>query len=142
MDIDLQSLPAQPGKAIQLELKTTTPAGPGRHKVNVDLGQLWEYSKKPLALQPFYAFPRPHWDGELAAAARADGQDPTELAVQRSKTGWWFGGWMIVMTTRQVADVLRQALNAHGRQARAGGPCFLGTSSGDTRLVPILVRAR
>jgi hypothetical protein len=62
--------------------------------VNVDLGQLWEYSQKPLARQPFYAFPRPHWDGELAAAARADGQDATELAVQRSKTGWWFGtGW-------------------------------------------------
>jgi hypothetical protein len=88
VDIDLQALPAQSGKAIQLELKTITPAGPGRHKVNVDLGQLWEYSQKPLARQPFYAFPRPHWDGELAAAARADGQDATELAVQRSKTGW------------------------------------------------------
>jgi hypothetical protein len=60
VDIDLQALPAQPGKAIQLELKTITPAGPGRHKVNVDLGQLWEYSQKPLARQPFYAFPRPH----------------------------------------------------------------------------------
>ncbi len=49
MDIDLQALPAQPGKAIQLELKTIMPAGPGRHMVNVDLGQLWEYSHKPLA---------------------------------------------------------------------------------------------
>lgn len=97
MDIDIQALPTQPGKAVQLELKTITPAGPGRHKVNVDLGQLWEYSQKPLSRQPFYAFPRPHWDGELAAAARADGQDATELAVQRSKTGWWFGDWMIVM---------------------------------------------
>ena len=119
VDIDLQALPAQPGKAIQLELKTITPAGPGRHKVNVDLGQLWEYSQKPLARQPFYAFPRPHWDGELAAAARADGQDATELAIQRSKTGWWLGDWMVVMTTQQVADVLRQDLNAH-RLARPG----------------------
>jgi hypothetical protein len=33
VDIDLQALPTQPGKAIQLELKTITPAGPGRHKV-------------------------------------------------------------------------------------------------------------
>ncbi|MGH3206024.1 MAG: hypothetical protein ACRDP5_28830 [Streptosporangiaceae bacterium] len=38
VDIDLQSMPAQPGKAIQLELKTITPAGPGRHKVNVAPG--------------------------------------------------------------------------------------------------------
>lgn len=43
VDIDLQALPAQPGKAIQLELKTITPVGPGRHKVHIDLGQLWEY---------------------------------------------------------------------------------------------------
>jgi len=125
VDIDLQALPAQPGKAIQLELKTITPAGPGRHKVNVDLGQLWEYSQKPLARQPFYAFPRPHWDGELAAAARADGQDATELAVQRSKTGWWFGDWMVVMTTQQVAGVLRQDLNAHRRRDRGVKRCLV-----------------
>ena len=125
VDIDLQALPAQPGKAIQLELKTMTPAGPGRHKVNVDLGQLWEYSQKPLARQPFYAFPRPHWDGELAAAARADGQDATELAVQRSKTGWWFGDWMVVMTTQQVVGVLRQDLNAHLRRDRGVKRCLV-----------------
>jgi hypothetical protein len=117
-DIDIQALPAQPGKAIQLELKTTTPAGSGLHRVNIDLGQLWEYSKKPLARQPFYAFPWPHWDGELAAAAQAAGQDPTELAVQRSSAGWWFGDWMVVMTTQQVAGVLRQELNAHQRRDR------------------------
>jgi len=125
VDIDLRALPAQPGKAIQLELKTITPAGPGRHQVNVDLGQLWEYSRKPLARQPFYAFPRPHWDGELAAAARADGQDATELAVQRSKTGWWFGDWMVVMTTQQVAGVLRQDLNAHRRRDRGVKRCLV-----------------
>ena len=125
VDIDLQVLPAQPGKAIQLELKTITPVGPGRHRVKVDLGQLWEYSQKPLARQPFYAFPRPHWDGELAAAARADGQDVTELAVQRSKTGWWFADWMVVMTTRQVAGVLRQDLNAHRRRDRGVRRCLV-----------------
>jgi hypothetical protein len=47
-DIDLQMLPTTPGKALQLELKTTAPAGTGLHDVNVDLGQLWEYSHKPL----------------------------------------------------------------------------------------------
>ncbi len=132
VDIDLQALPAQPGKAIQLELKTITPAGPGRHKVNVDLGQLWEYSQKPLARQPFYAFPRPHWDGELAAAARADGQDATEPAVQRSKAGWWFGDWMVVMITRQVADVLRQDLNATAGETGA----FQDAWSSSTSVIP------
>lgn len=39
-DIDVQMLPMAPGKAVQLELKTTTPAGTGLHDVNVDLGQL------------------------------------------------------------------------------------------------------
>jgi hypothetical protein len=125
VDIDLQALPAQPGKAVQLELKTTTVSGPGRHMVNVDLGQLWEYTQKPFARQPFYAFPRPHWDGELAAAARAGGQDPTEVAVQRSKPGWWFGDWMVVMTTQQVAGVLRRDLNAHGRRDRGVKRCLV-----------------
>jgi hypothetical protein len=32
--------PTPPKKAVQLKLKTTTPAGTGRHDVNVDLGQL------------------------------------------------------------------------------------------------------
>lgn len=132
VDIDIQALPTQPGKAIQLELKTITPAGSGRHKVNVDLGQLWEYSRKPLARQPFYAFPRPHWDGELAAAARDDGQDATELAVQRSKTGWWFGDWMVVMTTQQVADVLRQDLNAYNRRDRGESRCLVQFDISDT----------
>ena len=131
VDIDLQALPAQPGKAIQLELKTITPVGPGRHRVKVDLGQLWEYSQKPLARQPFYAFPRPHWDGELAAAARADGQDVTELAVQRSKTGWWFADWMVVMTTQQVAGVLRRDLNAHGRRDRGAERCLVQFDTSD-----------
>jgi hypothetical protein len=93
--------------------------------VNVDLGQLWEYSQKPLARQPFYAFPWPHWGGELDAAARADGQDVTELAVQRSKTGWWFGDWMVVMTTQQVGDVLRRDLNTYKRRKRGVPRCLV-----------------
>ena len=75
VDIDLQALPSlvRQGHTAGAE-DHPRPPRLGRHKVNVDLGQLWEYSQKPLARQPFYAFPRPHWDGELAAAARADGQ--------------------------------------------------------------------
>lgn len=60
VDIDIQSLPAYPaypGKAVQLELKTITPAGPGLHKVNINLGQVWEYTRKLFSRQPYYAFP-------------------------------------------------------------------------------------
>jgi hypothetical protein len=119
-DIDVQMLPTTPGKAVQLELKTATPAGTGLHDVNVDLGQLWEYSHKPLGRQPFYAFPWPNWDGNLAAAARAQQprKEVTELAFRRSGLQWWFAEWMIVLTTRQVADVLRRELNAHGSRTR------------------------
>jgi hypothetical protein len=124
VDIDIQALPTQPGKAIQLELKTITPVGPGRHKVNVDLGQLWEYSRKPLARQPFYAFPgrtgTENWPPQPGLT-----EDATELAVQRSKTGWWFGDWMVIMTTQQVADVLRQDLNAYNRRDRGESRCLV-----------------
>jgi hypothetical protein len=65
VDIDLQALPAQPGKAIQLELKTITPAG------------------------------------------------------------WWFGDWMVVMTTQQVVAVLRQDLNSHRRRDRGVKRCLV-----------------
>ncbi len=41
-DIDVRWLPARPGKAVQLELKTTTVVRPGVHDVMVDLGQLRE----------------------------------------------------------------------------------------------------
>lgn len=86
----------------------------------VDLGQLWEYRQRPLGRQPFYAFPRPDsdWDGNLAAAAIAQGRAVTELAFARSGFGWWFADWMIVLTAAQVASVLHQELAAHGSKER------------------------
>jgi hypothetical protein len=107
-DIDVRWLPARPGKAVQLELKTTTVIRPGLHDVMVDLGQLWEYCQRPLGRQPFYAFPRPDsdWDGNLTAAAIAEGRAVTELGFSRSGPGWWFADWMVVLTAAQVADVL------------------------------------
>lgn len=119
-DIDVRKLPTVPGKAVQLELKTTTPAGAGLHDVDVDLGQLWEYSRKPLGRQPFYAFPWPNWDGNLDAAARAHKprKEVTELAFKRSGPQWWFAKWMVVLTTRQVANVLHRELNLHGSRTR------------------------
>ncbi len=119
-DIDVGWLPARPGKAVQLELKTTTVVRPGVHDVMIDLGQLWEYRQRPLGHQPFYAFPSPDrdWDGDLAAAATAGGVAVTELAFARSGRGWWFADWMVVLTTAQVATVLRHELAAHGSRRR------------------------
>jgi hypothetical protein len=114
-DIDVRLLPTEPGKAVQLELKTTTPSGSGLQRVYVDIGQLWEYSQKQLGQQPFYAFPWPDWAGRLDAVARAQRprKEVTELGFRRSGSGWWFGDWMVVMTTKQVADVLGPELAAH-----------------------------
>lgn len=117
-DIDVRWLPTTPGKAVQLELKTTTPAGSWLHDVWVDLGQLWEYSQLPPGRQPFYAFPWPDWDGDLTACAIAEGLAVTELAFARTEPGWWFADWMRVLPTAQVAAVLQQELNKHGRRNR------------------------
>ncbi len=119
-DIDVHLLPTEPGKAVQLELKTTTPTGAGLQSIYVDIGQLWEYNQKRLGEQPFYAFPWPDWSGSLDAAARArrPRMEVTELAFRRSGSGWWFGDWMVVMTTRQVADVLHPELAAHPYRKR------------------------
>jgi hypothetical protein len=88
--LDVAWLPRRPGKAVQLELKTTTVAGAGLHDVSVDLGQLWEYRQRSLGRQPFYVFPRADWRGELASAAKAHGLPVTELAFRRSGPAWWF----------------------------------------------------
>lgn len=110
-------MPNRPGKLIQLELKTTTVAGPGRHEVRIDLGQLWDYHARPLGQQPFYVFPRPHWRGDLVTAATADGLPASDLGFKRS-AAWWFANWMVVLTTSQVARILHSKLAAHGSSKR------------------------
>ena len=45
-DVDFRVLPDQPGKAVQLELKTTVSSG-ANQDVMIDLGQLWEYLQRP-----------------------------------------------------------------------------------------------
>jgi hypothetical protein len=117
-DIDIRWLPTRPGKAVQLELKTTTVASGGRHDVLVDLGQLWQYRQCRLGHQPFYAFPWPNWRGDLTTAANAEGRPVTELAFARSGPGWWFADWMVVLTAAQVAGVLHTELAAHGSPTR------------------------
>lgn len=117
-DIDIRWLPARPGKAVQLEVKTTTPAGAWLHDVRVDLGQLWEYNQLPLGRQPFYAFPWPDWDGNLTAFTIARGRAVTELAFARSGPAWWFAAWMVVLPTAQVAAVLQPELMTHGSRSR------------------------
>ena len=117
-DISVGWLPKRPGKAVQLELKTTTVTGVALHDVLVDLGQLWEYHTRPLGQQPFYAFPRPNWRGNLTAAAKAQERMVTELGYARSGAGWWFADWMILLTTAQVATVLQHDLAAHGSRKR------------------------
>ena len=86
--------------------------------------QIWEYSQKPLGQQPFYAFPSPHWNGDLARRAKAAGLEVTELAFKRtrpssrSEPSFWFADWMVVLTTAQVAAVLSRELAAHRSRRR------------------------
>jgi hypothetical protein len=116
VDIDVGSLSRRPGKVVQLELKTATPSGAGFQDVFVDLGQLWKYRQRPLGHQPFYAFPRPDWRGQLTVAADAEGRKVTELGFSRSGPGWWFADWMILLTAAEVAG--HKELTAHGRKER------------------------
>jgi hypothetical protein len=117
-DIDVGHLPARPGKAVQLEVKTTTVTGARIHQVLVDLGQLEEYRQRRLGHQPFYVFPWPDWHGKLEDDAAAWGPPVTELAFSRSGPGWWFAEWMVAMTTRQVATLLDAELARHGSTER------------------------
>lgn len=125
VDIDVKWLPHCAGKAVQLELKTTTVAGTNLQDVIVNLGQLWEYAHRPLAHQPYYVFPWPDWTGELEAAATAAHIPATELAFSRSGPGWWFAEWMVVLTTNQVAQALAPELSAHGSPQRKNAACRL-----------------
>ncbi|MGW1341355.1 hypothetical protein ACWCOV_09900 [Kribbella sp. NPDC002412] len=124
-DVDVAWLPARPGKAVQLELKTTKLVGVHKQDVLVDLGQLWDYCRRPLGLQPFYVFPRPDWGGELATVARHNGVPVTELAFRRSGEGWWFADWMVVLTTAEVADILSTELRRHGSPKRGEKRCLV-----------------
>jgi hypothetical protein len=117
-DIDVSWLPARPGKAVQLELKTTAVTGADTHEVRVDLGQLESYRRLPLGQQPFYVFPWPDWPGKLEDNAATWGPPVTELAFSRSGTDWWFAHWMVAMTTRHVAEVLDEELKQHGSTER------------------------
>lgn len=112
-DIDIRWMPARPGKALQLELKTATVVSANAHEVRVDLRQLWDYATRPLGLQPFYVLPLPVWRGELQTAATTGGAHATEFAFSRSRR-WWFTNWMVVLTTGEVARILRRELSAHG----------------------------
>jgi hypothetical protein len=105
-DINVVWLPRRPGKAVQIELKTTTVTRPNLHDVRINLRQLWEYLQLPLSRQPFYAFPRPSWKGLLTEAAAYHGIIAAELAYQRSGRTWWFAEWMVVMPAADVAAVL------------------------------------
>jgi hypothetical protein len=141
-DIKVGWLPPGPGKGIQLEMKTATMEGQG-YSVKVDLGQLWEYQKRPLALQPFYVFPFPQspcqlhgrpcqfhgkpclwhsppclWHDRLENIASYCGQSVSELAFARSGRGLWFADWLVVLPTADVAAVLAKDLKMHGRRDR------------------------
>lgn len=124
-DIDVRWLPTRPGKAIQLEMKTTTVVGANLHDVLVDLGQLWEYRQRPLGRQPFYAFPWPDWRGDLTTEATIEGRPVTELAFARSGPGWWFADWMAVLTAAQVEQTLYKDLMAHGCSRRGVKKCMV-----------------
>jgi hypothetical protein len=117
-DIDIRNFPAAAGKAVQLELKTTTVTGPRRHEVLVDLVQLAEYGRRPLGRQPFYVFPWPDWCGRLEDEASASGYPVADLAFSRSGRGFWFADWMVAMTTRQVSGLLDLELKKHGSSTR------------------------
>lgn len=123
-DIDIQRLPTRPGKVLQLELKTTTVRSRTTHDVMVDLGQLWEYAHLAPGHQPFYVFPHPSWDGDLTAAAHSSGTTVAQLGHARSGD-LWFATWMVVLTTAQVAAVLRSELVGHGGRVRGTKACLV-----------------
>lgn len=110
-DIDVQNLPYLPGKAVHLELKTTTLTASGQHDVMVDIGQLNDYLRSSTPV--FYVFPLPGWQGELRLAARAANVIVTDVAYSRSGSPWWFAEWMVVMTAKEVAIVLAPEIQAH-----------------------------
>src|SRR4051794_13240487 len=110
-DINFGYLPTRPGKAVQLELKTTYLNAAGHvHTVKVDLAQLDRYLKRPHCSRPFYVFPMPHWVDTLESASAAAGIPVTEAGFSRSnafsRKSWWFAHWMVALTTDHVAQIV------------------------------------
>lgn len=114
-DVSIGSIPARPGKAVRLEIKTATNHGRDgeHHDVNIDVRQLWRYLQRPLGEQPFYVYPAPRWRGLLVANAASRGADVAEIAFQRGrKRHSWFADWMFVLTAADVGVAL--AVNPTG----------------------------
>jgi hypothetical protein len=137
-DIDVRFLPRQPGKAFQLELKTTN-FGSRYHDVWVDLGQLLRYWNRRRASQPFYAFPWPDWFGELEPVAVRLGVEPTDIGFSRSGTEWWFAEWMVVLTIDDVIRTVLPDVHAHRAAHRAAGTSeeTRGTTARLVRFTPV-----
>jgi hypothetical protein len=116
-DVDVRWLPKAPGKVVQLELKTTVFGSGGHHHVENDLGQLWDYTQRPAGHRPFYVFPVPNWQGELAEVAASHGVAVSESAFRRSGV-WWFGDRLQILSTDTVAAMLATRLAEHGSARR------------------------
>lgn len=121
-DIYIRSLPSVPGKAVQLELKTTTLNEKGDvHRVKIDLDQLDHYLALPHWLQPFYVFPMPHWTSKLENATAAVGLPASEVGFSRvdalSPKAWWFANWMVALPASEVGQILTKQMAAF----KAGG---------------------
>lgn len=121
-DISLESMPAIPGKRVQLELKTTTLNKNGDvHRVKIDLKQLNHYLALSHWQQPFYVFPMPRWTDTLMSATTAVGISTSEVGFSRvdalSLKSWWFADWMVVLPAEQVGKILSRQMAAF----RAGG---------------------
>jgi len=121
-DIYVGNLPAVPGKAVKLELKTTTLNKKGDvHRVKIDLDQLDRYLALPHGLQPFYVFPMPRWTDTLENATTTVGLAPSEVGFSRvdsfSPKPWWFANWMVALPASQVGQILAKQMTAF----KAGG---------------------
>lgn len=90
-------------------MKTTSfdPRRPKRHVVRIDTDQLRRYMALAPSLRPVYVFPRPRWEGELSAAARRYGIEPTDIAFSRSAAQapvGWAADWLWVLSAGDVAS--------------------------------------
>ncbi len=102
-DISVDHLPRAPGKALQLEMKTSTEDSKSTRSVSVSYPQLCHYHARPRHEQPFYVFPEPRWPVQtLVDYCKTQNQDITELGFRRAGR-LWFATWLRVLTTDEVA---------------------------------------